>query len=136
MYNVLAIDFEGVCIRKGEPVLIHDENDGCLLLKDVELLQFSGIYDRYNKEIYESDIVHNHGIDNAGVVKLGRFIQKQFMKHDRPYWYEGFYVERGIETNSLLGMKWVYNGVNITESENTLEIIGNTFENPELVNQS
>ena len=132
MYNVLAIDFEGVCIRKGEPALIHAENEGCLLLKDVELLQFTEIHDRYAKEIYEGDIVHNHGIGNRGVVKLGRFIQRPQSNHDRPYWCEGFYVERGIETNSLLGMKWVYNGVNITESEDTLEILGNFYTNPEM----
>lgn len=39
--NVLAIDYAGVCIRKGEPSVIVDENDGCLRMGDVEILSNS-----------------------------------------------------------------------------------------------
>jgi hypothetical protein len=39
IYKVPAIDFEGIVIRKGEPSVIIVENDGCLLLKDVEILK-------------------------------------------------------------------------------------------------
>lgn len=33
-YKVLAIDFTGVIIRKGEPSVIIEENEGCVPLKD------------------------------------------------------------------------------------------------------
>lgn len=33
----LAIDFAGVCIRKGEPSVIIKENDGCIPLSQCEM---------------------------------------------------------------------------------------------------
>jgi hypothetical protein len=37
-YKVLAIDFEGVCIRKGEPSVIINDNDGCIKLSECEII--------------------------------------------------------------------------------------------------
>jgi len=38
IYPVLAIDFEGIIIRKGEPSVIVKENDGCIPLSECELI--------------------------------------------------------------------------------------------------
>ena len=82
--------------------------------EDIELMQYTGLKDKNNKEIYEGDIVKlraNHGI---GVVK---------------YYDEwGAFVVEYIKPRPLavLGMNYY---------KEDIEVIGNIYENPELIKE-
>lgn len=80
--------------------------------EDIELMQYTGLKDKNEKEIYEEDIVKlraNHGI---GVVKYydewGAFVVE--------------YIK--LKKIAVLGMNYC---------EEDVEVIGNIYENPELI---
>ena len=81
---------------------------------EIELMQYTGLKDKNNKEIYEGDIVKlraNHGI---GVVK---------------YYDEwGAFVVEYVKSKPLvvLGMSYY---------KEDIEVIGNIYENPELLGE-
>ena len=81
---------------------------------DIELMQYTGLKDKNNKEIYEGDIVKlraNHGI---GVVKYydewGAFVV-EYIKHRQL---------------AVLGMNYY---------KEDIEILGNIYENSELIKE-
>ena len=82
--------------------------------KDIELMQYTGLKDKNNKEVYEGDIVKlraNHGI---GVIK---------------YYDEwGAFVVEYIKPRPLtvLGMNYY---------KEDIEILGNIYRNPELIKE-
>lgn len=82
--------------------------------KDIELMQYTGLKDKNEKEIYEGDIVKlraNHGI---GVVK---------------YYDEwGAFVIEYIKPRPLAVL-----GINYYKEN--IEILGNIYENPELLGE-
>ncbi|GIM60522.1 hypothetical protein CAPN008_05720 [Capnocytophaga canis] len=97
MYNVRAIDFEN------QEILIEDEvHDVLLNFDDVILMQFTGLYDKNSKEIYEGDVIPIFGKNHAVKFKYG-----MFRINDRE-------MRRYIHSIPL-------------------EVIGNVYENPELV---
>ena len=82
--------------------------------EDIELMEYTGLKDKNNKEIYEGDIVKlraNHGI---GVVKYS------------DEW--GAFVVEYIKPRPLavLGMNYY---------KEDIEVIGNIYENPELIKE-
>ena len=101
MHKVSSIDFDS------KQVFIQEENfDVWLDLDDVELMQFIGLYDKNDKEIYEGDIV--------------RFSPKE--KSAVTYEKGCFYVKAKQGYFQLGNWK-----------KETLEIIGNIHKNPELL---
>ena len=80
--------------------------------KDIELMQYTGLKDKNNTEIYEGDILKlrdNHGIQ---LVKY----------HDE---WSAFIVESQKDTSvGVLGLYF---------DKEDFEIIGNAYENPELL---
>ena len=109
--NVLGIDI----LHK--EMFFSNENVNCYEhadFKDIELMQYTGLKDKNNKEIYEGDIVKlraNHGI---GVVK---------------YYDEwGAFVVEYIKPRPLtvLGMNYY---------KEDIEILGNIYENSELIKE-
>jgi uncharacterized phage protein (TIGR01671 family) len=106
MLPVMCIDFAGSDISKGYPCIVAYPDDGCYNLKNVELMMFTGRLDKNNNKIFECDILES--------LKTGfRYIVK----------WEGTkacFVAYGAGESYITG--W----------DKTI-IIGNVFENPELL---
>ena len=109
--NVLGIDI----LHK--EIFFSNENVDCyehVDFKNIELMQYTELKDKNNKEIYEGDIVklrNNHGL---GVVK---------------YYDEwGAFVVEYVKSKPLvvLGMSYY---------KEDIEVIGNIYENPELLGE-
>lgn len=81
---------------------------------EVELMQFTGLLDNHGKEIYERDIVREN-TEAFGVSKLMYVV--------------GF--ERGHFTLTEIGSG--YDRMGIWNVNTNMEIIGNIYENPELL---
>jgi uncharacterized phage protein (TIGR01671 family) len=82
---------------------------------NINLMQFTGLIDKNSKEIYEGDIVFNHaenGVCNSNIIifnEYGYFLQTYFSNARREIISLDEYLTRD------------------------LEVIGNIFENPELL---
>lgn len=79
--------------------------------EDVEIMQFTGLTDKNGKEIYERDIVR-YDTGNFGGTRAIEF-------------RNGCFCIGGPDCGFLIG-----------EAELTLEVIGNLYENPELLKQN
>lgn len=109
--EVLGIDIlHKEIFFSNEDVDCYEHSD----FKDIELMQYTGLYDKNEKEIYEGDIVKlraNHGI---GVIK---------------YYDEwGAFVIEYIKPRPLavLGMNYY---------KEDIEVLGNIYKNPELLGE-
>ena len=88
--------------------------------------QYTGLKDKNGKEIYEGDIVHADGNNSNYTVKFG---EHELSSHydSSPHICTGFYLLR-------------HNGLSFNEIESIggdcsyLEVIGNIYENKELLN--
>ena len=99
---------------------------------DFELMQFTGLYDKNGKEIYEGDIVnwgmhHNNSIEHFhryAVVEINPDIQFRII----------FYInsKNGTkkETDNFI---FRFGQFAYQETNKHLEVIGNIYENPELL---
>ena len=101
MHEVSSIDFDNKQIFIQEEIF-----DVWLNLEDVILMQFTGLYDKNDKEIYEGDIVRISPKEKSAVT----------------YEKGSFYV-KAKEGNFRLG-NW---------KKETLEVLGNIYENLELL---
>jgi len=92
---------------------------------EFDFLQFTGLHDKFDKEAYEFDIL-KYDI-GYGIIRFGRFLQN-IEEYEREF--IGFYVEWKIryfpdspEHLFVRSLAW----------EKEIEIIGNIYENPELL---
>ena len=91
--------------------------------------QFTGLHDKNEEEIYEEDVIRNH---NQGFLHESnqRFVIE---------WNEGK-EERGVSGELWLSekpgfkFKKLHKGITTIFCQETLEVIGNKFDNPELLN--
>ena len=76
--------------------------------EDIKLMQFTGLYDKNNKEIYEGDII--------------KFWEENFIE---PITYSGCTFIAGKNGTGV--------PVDSLDCEKSVEVIGNIYENPELI---
>jgi len=94
-------------VSNGNGFVVYDENKNTLEDSEFELMQFTGLKDKHNKEIYEGDICkHNEDISEI------------------KYW-EGAFIFNKYATHN-------YSLTNFACCR-TFEVIGNIYENPELL---
>lgn len=106
---------------------IYDDEENCCVFwgglsekEEESLSQFTGLLDKNGKEIYEGDILKVYDIYNETWSENGAEV----------VFSSGFYF--GYAGG------WVLNSGNIIikiERQNDREIIGNIYENPELINK-
>lgn len=85
------------------------------LLKNAPLMQFTNLRDKNDKMIFDGDIVRHH-TNAIGEVKFGKYVTDNELNDDVLAWV----VE--------LPLRWA-----ALDPQGTWEIIGNIYENPELL---
>lgn len=121
----------GFYIRaEGQWVIFDDEDGGKSGLwehdisedYELELMQFTGLLDRNNREIWEGDIVQIHFYHDPDYEKVIGFIK----------WIEsllGFSIY--VKTGNLFSVDFKTGGD--FGNKRAVEVIGNIYENPELL---
>jgi len=99
----------------GDPWLPEDEVNGNVYL------QYTGLHDKHKKEIYEKDIIE----DCLGFRHLVRWINEEI-------WYRSSCLTGEKHSPMRIGPGFVMGDCTFDLEEN-MEIIGNVFENPELL---
>jgi len=99
------------------------------LTEHIKPLQFAGLHDRNGKEVYEGDICKVHIFiqelgENMGVIEG----EKEFVAKIT---FDSSGVNLIGKNELESGPIWAYGGFH----EESLEVIGNIYENPELLNR-
>lgn len=115
IYEVEAIDFLGrFVLVKG---LIA--NGGQLNFEDIEKMQYTGLKDKNGKEIYEGDIlhieIHNHMKPDDVIASANEVVEYRGCKYGVLLGYHRGFISLDSFCNA------------------TFEVIGNIYENPELL---
>ena len=95
---------------------------------DIELMQFTGLHDKNGKEIWEGDILKSHWNDSAGVIRFGDFKTAEGDPDccGNVNTHVGFYWD--AETEASMAFGYDKNG-----KTDKYEVLGNIYENPELL---
>ena len=114
MYDVLTLDIidKKALIENAEKQL-----KGYVKLKEIELMQYTGLKDKNGKEIYEGDIVEAWSEGEKAIGKVKQRIDGLWLMY--PAWQSG--KSWGLMPNK--------------ESKTTVKIIGNIYENKELIGE-
>lgn len=109
----------------------------CMDEESYNLMQFTGLKDKNGKEIYEGDNLFNKGV-LSGVVKFGEYKCRGQSKHDRQLSHIGWFVE--TPNGKHLSLEYLFWNLQDNYStkkrkeQNWVEVRGNIYENPELLN--
>ena len=87
-------------------------------LEDLELLQYTGLNDKNGVEIYEGDIIASQNSDR----------DNWYVSHHEVVWHDaGLQAKQICSNGSHIGLSYW------TRGENGYVVIGNIYENPELL---
>lgn len=125
--QVSLINFEKGCFLTGNSPTPGEYQDDCWVegikeghfvdFENIKLMQYTGLKDRNGKEIYEGDIVKFN--DKVGLIKYEiRACQYWILINGDKYYYRPLTADSGYDSGLF---------------NQNLEIIGNIFENPELL---
>ena len=116
-------------VSKGNHI-IRDENDKESIVLEKTLGQFTGLHDKNGKEIYDGDILVK---SNRIGWDLENFVAHEVFFHDNDMCESsiGFQMNRHHFQGSICGTNEYYKF--IPKNTKQFEVIGNVFENPELV---
>lgn len=129
MVKVNRIDFDekeiDVVIRKTNAT----EDYESMSFDEIELMQYTGLRDKKDKEIYESDIVRyidSDGIVVNGIIKFGKIpdVNRERGGH------QGFYIKWQDEASNKWS-DWWRNDLYFWKL--SVEVIGDIYENPKLI---
>ncbi len=105
----------------------HDGGMDVLEPDDLERSQFTGLEDKNGKEIYEGDIVIYEYTYNEAM-ESSAYGNGEVCDIDMVEWYEGRYIlnRKGLSSKMYF----------LFDDYKELKVIGNIFENPELLNNA
>ena len=101
-----------------ENYILNSSEERCYVPSEAILLQFTGLFDKNGKEIYEGDIAKITHTGRAKDGSLGKYTELGVMEFNVNGAFYGFKCEDSLFNKDFWGM--------------TVEIIGNVFENPDL----
>lgn len=140
IYDVSVINFnKGAFLQGLKPVdqilngkyIVRSLEDGRFCdFKDIELMQYTGLKDKNSKEIYEGYILNVHKFTQELAVNLGVYEgEKEFNASVTLEPYGGVTLKHSKEyAGYLLEDNYGFH-------EESVEIIGNIYENPELLEE-
>lgn len=122
-------------LKESMPQLLQNEEDGYIFCGHSQdngdwtepmLMQFTGLYDKNGKEIYEGDILISQFSDKVPTqICFGEFTCSTYETKD-------FATQIGFYWHELDGTKSIF-GDSIYGNMDYCEVIGNIYENPELL---
>ena len=118
MLKIDVIDF----FLKGIRVLEHNGNSFFMKFSDVEIMQSTGLFDKNEKEIFEGDIINCGYLFNGS--PFDELDEYEEEKGVVKFVNCGFNIKFKNDTNLF---------IDIMESCEDIEVIGNIYENKELL---
>lgn len=127
MLNVLSIDFINQWVELECPYEDLEGGDNIsAMFHEIELMQYTGVKDKNGVEIYEGDLFRSGPSYNE------RSFRVNWEDEDARFLGIGY----GKDSERVPGEKYVcYVGVYNKLKNNTVEVIGNIYENPELLEE-
>jgi uncharacterized phage protein (TIGR01671 family) len=118
--RMMEFDFES--IHGGKLIFVNSRNNEKHFdLEEMTIMQYTGLKDRNGKEIYDGDVVRIYYPPEIGSAKGLTVNPIQWV---------------GVVAWENESKRWDYSGVGFNiASDEIIEVIGNVFEHPELVNK-
>ncbi len=102
-------------------------------IKQLEITQFTGLLDKSGKEIYEGDLLKNSGKTKIEVCNNNKVVESPYWEISKVVFVEGCFKKIIIaQENSYFGAI-PSRPMSIFRPHEYLEVIGNIYENPELL---
>ncbi|MHA1268067.1 MAG: YopX family protein [Candidatus Helarchaeota archaeon] len=127
IYDVVSINWD----ENGEITTVFVNNADVieeLLPDDIELLQYTGLKDKNGKEIYEGNIVLVKGVLRPSGFDDYFHDVKYVVKMEYGVWY--------LELIRDFEQSYYYDGEELYVVRKRCEVIGNIYENPELLKEA